>query len=1044
MKPKAMFFLHVSFLLLLGTASIGFTQSPPPPPPASFAAPVPYTVGGSPYSPVVADFNGDGKLDLAVANSGDGTVSVLLGNGDGTFQAAAPPYTVGTTPVSIAVGDFNHDGCPDLAVANLNSSNVSVLLNKCDGSGTFNAAVPYTITGSAPRSIAAGDFNHDGYPDLAVADNNGSVWVLLNDGTASPGTFGTPVSYTLGGTPFSVAVGDFNADGYPDLAVANDSIPGYVSVLLNVGGDTPGTFQEATNYSVGAAPYWVTVGDFNGDGYLDLAVANEADGTVSVLLNNPADPGQFLPMNTYSANSEPFSVTVGDFNGDGKLDLVVSNDASSAVSVLLGNGDGSFQPPATYAAGTSPDSIAVGDFNGDGKPDMAVANDIYPAPATVSVLLNTSPYALSTVQNQPSQLTYNFGPYNFVVNYYGDSAYTGLSLAAAPLSMTPGQFSTNRLTGTNYAGATCSIFNGTGGKCVVFELTCQNTATRVTVTCPTPTSTSPYTFTINWDTTDNTSGWSITNTALLEAPVGTNSWDDIQTFFSPTRTDDPDPTTTGRTGPGYSDFVFVYNVTTTGTPPTITITSPQSGAVYAVGENVLAEYSCTGSSVASCVGNVPSASPIDTSCAVSSCNKTFTVNATVNSPPPATPQTVNYQVSSTVSTDTTSINAPTITYGAAANVTVSVTSAAGTVPGNVSLTVDSGSPLTQALSGGSAVFTISGLAGGSHSLSASYAAQGAFDANSATGTLVVNPASQTIAVTTAAPSTANDGTTFTVAATASSGLPVTITTSGACSGSSTTGSATVTMTSGTGTCTVNFTQAGNANYSLATEVTNSTTATAGPVASVSPSTGINFGTVYLGTITTKNVTVTNQGDAPMTITDPLLSIVSGGNWFVAVNLCPKSLAVGKSCTISVSFVAGPFYTLQTATLNVMDNAPGSPQKVALTATVMNPRATFSSSSLNFGNQTVGTASAAETVKLTNTGTTPLVLSTLTVSGNFALVPATAPATTCANGETLTPSASCTIAVTFTPTAKGVQSGSVVITDNAQNSPQRILLSGTGK
>jgi len=243
----------------------------------------------------------------------------------------------------------------------------------------------------------------------------------------------------------------------------------------------------------------------------------------------------------------------------------------------------------------------------------------------------------------------------------------------------------------------------------------------------------------------------------------------------------------------------------------------------------------------------------------------------------------------------------------------------------------------------------------------------------------------------------------------------------------------------TATCSGAVDNAGN----TAAPVTATYTVTPGPLASVSPSI-INFGTVYLGTITIKSVTVTNQGDAPMTITDPLLSIVSGGNSkeFVALNLCPKSLAAGKSCTILVSFVAGPFYAPQTAILKVMDNAPGSPQTVALSATVINPKASLSSYSMNFGKQSVNKTSAAKTVTLTNTGTgtTPLVLSTLTVSGDFAL----ASGTTCANGGTLAANVSCTINVTFTPTTQGLRSGSVVITDNAQNSPQKISLSGTGK
>jgi hypothetical protein len=208
---------------------------------------------------------------------------------------------------------------------------------------------------------------------------------------------------------------------------------------------------------------------------------------------------------------------------------------------------------------------------------------------------------------------------------------------------------------------------------------------------------------------------------------------------------------------------------------------------------------------------------------------------------------------------------------------------------------------------------------------------------------------------------------------------------------------------------------------------------------------LEIGTVYLGTITFKSVTVSNNGNSPMTIMDPLLWIPSGGDSkeFVAINLCPKSLAAGKNCTIDVAFFAGPNYAPQTAILNVVDSAPSSPQQVFLSATVINPKATLSSYCLNFGNETAGTTSAPKTVTLTNTGATPLVLSTLTVTGNFALVPAPAPAITCTNGATLAPGASCAIDVEFTPTTTGVQSGSVVITDNARNSPQYINLSGKG-
>ena len=206
---------------------------------------------------------------------------------------------------------------------------------------------------------------------------------------------------------------------------------------------------------------------------------------------------------------------------------------------------------------------------------------------------------------------------------------------------------------------------------------------------------------------------------------------------------------------------------------------------------------------------------------------------------------------------------------------------------------------------------------------------------------------------------------------------------------------------------------------------------------VSPA-SLEFGTVYLGTIAIKSVTVNNYGNAAMTVTDPLIWLLSGGDSkeFAAANLCPKSLLPGKSCTIVVTFLAGPNYALQTAILNVVTG--GSPQSVFVSATVINPVATLSSYKLNFGKQALtATSPPAKVVKLTNTGTTPLVLSTLTVSSNFSLA-----GTTCGNGETLAPSAYCMIDVTFTPTTKGSQSGSVLITDNARNSPQNIILSGT--
>ena len=210
---------------------------------------------------------------------------------------------------------------------------------------------------------------------------------------------------------------------------------------------------------------------------------------------------------------------------------------------------------------------------------------------------------------------------------------------------------------------------------------------------------------------------------------------------------------------------------------------------------------------------------------------------------------------------------------------------------------------------------------------------------------------------------------------------------------------------------------------------------------VAPS-SIAFGTVYLGSLTSKNITLTNTGTTPIAITSPFLSIVQGGNSeeFVAINLCPASLAAGSQCTISITFVAGPFYTPQTATLSIMDNAPGNPQTVMLTATVINPQASFNPTSLSFGNQTVNT-SVTKTVTLKNTGTTTLSLTGMTVTGTNAAQFTLTPSSSC--GSSLTAGSSCTISVTFKPVAKVAYSASLNVTDNAQSGTQKVPLSGTG-
>jgi hypothetical protein len=332
-----------------------------------------YDTGDWPTSVSIGDLDGDGDLDLAVANGGSDNVSVLLGNGDSTFQKAEN-YGAGDWPTSVSIGDLDGDGDLDLAVANGGNDNVSVLLG--NGDGTFQDAVNYGA-GDQPYSVSVADLDGDGDMDLAIANfNNASVSVLLGNGD---GSFQDSVNYGAGNGPYSVSLGDLDGDGDMDLALAN-WVSNNVSVLL---GNGDGTFQNAVNYVAGDLPSSISIGDLDGDGDLDLAVANGISDNVSVLLGN--GDGTFQGTVNYGTGVRPESVSIGDLDWDGDLDLAISNKESDNVSVLLGNGDGTFQKAQNYSAGDGPSSVSVGDLDGDGDLDLAVTNRLND---NASVLIN--------------------------------------------------------------------------------------------------------------------------------------------------------------------------------------------------------------------------------------------------------------------------------------------------------------------------------------------------------------------------------------------------------------------------------------------------------------------------------------------------------------------------------------------------------------------------------------------------------------------------------------------------------------------------------
>ena len=348
----------------------------------NFAAVQDYAVPNGPAYVAPIDFNRDGKPDLAVTQSTGGTVSVLINNTlatptNGGLNFVAPQVPAsgrGNMADSVAVADFNHDGYPDLAVSYLQDNAVRVLTG--NGGGRFNMATAYPV-GNQPYAIAAGDLNNDGYADLVTANTSlsskpGTISVLMNKADGS-GTFASAQTYTVGWLPYGVAIGDLNGDGIPDLAVTNYG-DNTVSILY---GQSGGGFTGSQTLPTCTNPYGVAIGDTRHSGQNDIAVTCYRTGQLEVFLNNSMMPYQAPPAQAsfqspqiFSTDSFPTAVIMGDFNRDGILDIVTGNSIANDVSFFAGNGSGGFAAAVNSFALNFPDSIAAGDVNGDGIPDL--------------------------------------------------------------------------------------------------------------------------------------------------------------------------------------------------------------------------------------------------------------------------------------------------------------------------------------------------------------------------------------------------------------------------------------------------------------------------------------------------------------------------------------------------------------------------------------------------------------------------------------------------------------------------------------------------
>jgi hypothetical protein len=887
--------------------------------------------GKLPSSLAAGDFNGDGKLDLAIVNLQDGNVSVLLGRGDGTFQ----PQVVYEVPVAqhLVIGDFNNDHKLDLVVS---GDTVSTLLG--NGDGTFQAPLDYVMsslvqgcllaaadfnldskldlyacgnlflgkgdgtfvlhaTYAVPKGAAsatATDLNSDGKPDVVIAGQNG-VSVLLGNGD---GSFQTTVEYAGGYYSSDVLVADINGDGRLDLGVANPTCsqfscsatsPGSISLLLGLG---DGSFVRGTPYPVPLADpeMQVVSADFNGDGKPDFAV--EVPYTITatqldVFLGN-GDGTLQAPISTAIPSNG--AIAAADLNGDGKADIatVYANCTQVAclpgyAAALIGNGDGTLQPPVPYTTGLQPEALVIGDFNGDGKPDLATTNS---ASNNLSILLNNGGGTFPTHVEYPTGVA----PGNILSgDFNGDGKLDLVDIAQTGISVLLGNGDGTFQPPLNYAVSEAASlaagdFNSDGK--LDLAVTTQQDSQPLVV------------FLGNGDGTFRT------------APTHGSSGGY--------------PAVGDFNGDGKPDLIMDGAVIllgngdgTFGQPFLVSLGSGIAAVVDINHDGVPDVVTGTGYYTASAEIAVLLSTAFK---AVAPASLKFG------------PQGAG------------TISAPqTITISNPAGVSFNITRIAAS--GNFSQTNDCGAS----------------LAAGAHcAITVTFSPNGT---GLESGKIMLSDSTKTSPVT----------------------IPL----------------------SGTG---VN-----------------------GPALTVNPARA-TFSSQSVGTSSNPTpIMLSNTGNSALNITG--ISIEGPDNAdFNETNHCGASLAAGGSCTVNVTFtptIGGS----RIASLSISGTEPGSPLSVGLAGMAIGPSANLSPTTLTFASQIVGTTSTAQTATLTNSGNAPLNITGISASGDFAQT------NTC--GTSLAIGSNCQISVTFVPSAVGNATGNITVTQSGGGRPQTIALSGIG-
>jgi trimeric autotransporter adhesin len=964
------------------------------------------TSSGQPGDVVAADLNGDGKVDLVVASSYVDALSVFLGNGDGTFgsELLLPSISIGS---AVVVADFNGDGKPDIVTVENSSTGGAIRLFLGNGDGTFTSTAdsPFYTGSISNTSLAVGDFNGDGKLDVVVIAEEGpsQAYVLLGNGD---GTFGPAAAFGSVSQPFGVAVGDFNGDGKLDLALT-DTANSAVAVLF---GNGDGTFQSQVEYATNGYPYALVVADFNGDGYSDIAVANGGPtggngGGTAVLLNN--GNGTFAPPVNYAQGSKDYFLSTDDVNGDGKIDLIVSETYPSPQTLIfLGNGDGTFNAsPLAQPTGSSVYYNAVADLNGDGAPDIVTTN-FNGGAGDISILLQT---VAPVLQVAPTSLSYT------VVQGSG---------SPSPLSITISNTGTGAATWTATTSQSWLSLGQTSG----------TAPATVTVSVnPSGLNTGTYNATITVSATGaSNSPQGVAITLIVNpAPVVISSL-----TFNPAT----------LTGPG----------TSAGTV-TLSGPAPAGGATVALSSN-------------NSVVQVPAAVTVTTG--LTSAN--FTATASAASSQTVVTVTATYNGGATTASLTLQPGAPAVTLSPASLNLGSVVVGSASAKKTVKLT-NSG---TSSLSG---KVTASGDYAQSSNCPVSLAPGVACEIavtftptvagsvpgaltiadNAANSPQLVNLAGVGVYVVSAVPSSVAFGTdtvgvtspaktiTLTNNSTSSVGFSFAASADFAASASGSQPCGANLAAGANCTVAVTFTPSQNGSVSGTLAVSGASFATqlvtltgSGSGGSASPFTfspsSVTFTSQQVGTsASARTVTVTNSSVASVNIVSVTASADFGATGSGS-KPCGGRLAVNAKCTMSVTFTPSVAGSIK-GSVALKINSSASPLIYDLAGTGVAP-VTLSPTNLTFGAQNVGTTSSAQTVTITNNQAVALNSLSLTGSGNYTVFSGgTAPCATSVAAH-----ATCTFEITFTPTNTGTIQGAATITDDASGSPQIEKLTGTGQ